>query len=83
MIELYVMPLCPYCRKVKRKLDELDLDYTSHRVSMLRPLRTEVVEVSGQNRVPVLVDTEHGIDGMAESDDIIAHLEETYGSGTR
>lgn len=83
MIELYTMPLCPYCRKVKRKLAELDLDYVSHRVSMLRPLRTEVVEVSGQNHVPVLVDTEHGIDGMAESDDIIEYLEETYGSETR
>ena len=80
MIELYTMPFCPYCQKVKRKLAELDLDYDSHRVSMLRPLRTEVEEVSGQSRVPVLVDTEHGIDGMAESDDIIAHLEETYGS---
>lgn len=80
MIELYVMPLCPYCKKVKQKLDELDLDYASHRVSMLRSRRTEIKEISGQNRVPVLVDTEHGIDGMAESDDIIAYLEETYGS---
>jgi glutaredoxin 3 len=81
MIELYVMPFCPYCRKVKRKLDELDLDYVSHRVSMLRPLRPEVKELTGQKRVPVLVDTEHGIDGMPESDDIVAYLEETYGSG--
>jgi glutaredoxin 3 len=83
MIELYTMPFCPYCRKVKSKLTELDLEYDSHRVSMLRPLRTEVQELSGQNRVPVLIDTEHGIDGMAESDDIIAYLEKTYGSETK
>jgi glutaredoxin 3 len=43
--------------------------------------RTEVKEVSGQTGVPVLVDTEHGVGGMPESDDIVAYLEETYGSG--
>jgi glutathione S-transferase len=31
--------------------------------------------------VPVLVDTEHGVEGMPESDDIVAYLEETYGAG--
>jgi glutathione S-transferase len=31
--------------------------------------------------VPVLVDTEHGVEGMPESDDIVAYLEETYDAG--
>jgi glutaredoxin 2 len=40
--------------------------------------RTEVKEVSGQTGVPVLIDEEHDIDGMPESDDIVAHLDEHY-----
>jgi glutathione S-transferase len=40
--------------------------------------RDEVQQVSGQTGVPVLVDNEHGIEGMPESDDIVEYLEETY-----
>ncbi len=80
MLKLYTRLFCPYCRKVKRKLDNLNLDYETHRVSFLPPLRSEVKEVSGQSKVPVLVDTEHGVDGMPESDDIVRYLDETYGS---
>lgn len=78
-LELYELPGCPYCAKVKDKLAELDLDYVSHEVPSAHSQRTEVEEVSGQTGVPVLVDTEHGIEGMPESDDIVAYLEETYG----
>ncbi|AHG03777.1 glutaredoxin [Halobacterium sp. DL1] len=79
MLELYVQPLCPYCRKVKRVLHELDLEYTTHRVSFFKFRRDEVRELSNQSEVPVLVDSEHGVDGMNESDDIVAYLRETYG----
>ena len=78
-IELYELPGCPYCAKVRGKLDELGLEYESHEVPRSHGERTEVEEVSGQTGVPVLVDREHGVDGMAESDEIIAYREETYG----
>ncbi|MFW6265227.1 MAG: glutaredoxin family protein [Halanaeroarchaeum sp.] len=78
-IELYVQPGCPYCEKVERKLEELGLDYEEHTVSRLRFRRDEVEAVSGQKGVPVLVDPEHGVDGMPESDDIVEYLERTYG----
>ncbi|WP_042661823.1 glutathione S-transferase N-terminal domain-containing protein [Haloferax sp. ATB1] len=78
MLELYRLPGCPYCAKVERKLDELDLEYKTHNVLPFRFLRFKVKSVSGQSGVPVLVDPEHGIKGMAESDDIVAHLENTY-----
>jgi len=39
-----------------------------------------VEAVSGQRGVPVLVDTDNGVEGMNESDDIVEYLEETYGS---
>ncbi|WP_435196653.1 glutathione S-transferase N-terminal domain-containing protein [Natronomonas sp. EA1] len=79
-LELYELPGCPYCAKVKEKLAELDLEYDSHEVPRSHDERTEVQEVSGQTGVPVLVDKEHGIEGMPESDDIVAYLEKTYGA---
>jgi len=80
-LELYELEGCPYCAKVIKKLEELDLEYESHMVPRSHGERTEVKEVSGQTGVPVLVDTEHGVEGMPESDDIVAYLEETYGAG--
>jgi glutathione S-transferase len=81
-LELYELSGCPYCAKVKRKLDELGLEYESHMVPRSHSDRDEVKAVSGQTGVPVLVDNDNGIEGMPESDDIVAYLEETYGDGT-
>jgi glutaredoxin len=75
---LYELPGCPYCAKVIDTLDELGLEYESRTVPRSRGDRTEVKEVSGQAGVPVLIDEAHGIDGMPESDDIVAHLEANY-----
>jgi glutaredoxin 3 len=75
---LYELTGCPYCAKVKRKLDELSLEYESRTVPRSHGERDEVKAVSGQTGVPVLIDEEHGVDGMPESDDIVAYLEETY-----
>ncbi|MFB6298765.1 MAG: glutathione S-transferase N-terminal domain-containing protein [Halobacteriales archaeon] len=80
-LELYELPGCPYCAKVKDKLAELDIEYVSHEVPSAHSERTEVEAVSGQTGVPVLVDKKHGIDGMPESDDIVEYLEKTYGNG--
>ena len=78
-LELYELPGCPYCAKVISKLDELGLDYVSHEVPSSHAERDDVEAVSGQTGVPVLVDTEHDVEGMPESDDIVAYLEQTYG----
>lgn len=79
-LELYSLEGCPYCAKVKTKLAELDLDYEEHMVARPHSERDEVEEVSGQTGVPVLVDTDNGVGGMPESDDIVEYLEETYGA---
>ena len=81
-LTLYELEGCPYCAKVKTKLADLDLEYDSVMVPRSHGDRTEVEEVSGQSGVPVLVDEEHGVEGMPESDDIVAYLEETYGAAT-
>lgn len=77
-ITLYELPGCPFCAKVTSKLDELGLDYDTIEVPSSHAARTEVTEVSGQTGVPVIVDEEHGVSGMAESGDIVQYLEETY-----
>lgn len=79
-LTLYELEGCPYCAKVKDKLADLDLEYDSVMVPRSHSERTEVEEISGQTGVPVLVDPEHDVDGMPESDDIVAYLEETYGN---
>lgn len=75
---LYELTGCPYCAKVINKLDELGLEYESREVPRSHSERTEVKEISGQTGVPVLIDEVHDIDGMPESNDIVAHLEEHY-----
>jgi glutathione S-transferase len=79
-ITLYELPGCPYCAKVIDKLNELGIEYDSVEVPRSHGERTEVKEVSGQTGVPVIVDEDHGVDGMPESDDIVEYLDETYGN---
>jgi glutathione S-transferase len=81
-LELYTLPGCPFCAKVETKLAELDLEYVSHEVPSSHAKRDEVKAVSGQTGVPVLVDTDHDVEGMPESDDIVAYLEQTYGQAS-
>lgn len=77
MLELYQFEGCPYCKKVREKLTELQIDFIARQV---RPNgdRERVEEVSGQTGVPVLVDPNTDTT-MPESDDIVDHLEEHYG----
>ncbi|MEF8801502.1 MAG: glutathione S-transferase family protein [Halolamina sp.] len=79
-ITLYELNGCPFCIKVADELEELGLEYDSVMVPSSHAQRDEVKEISGQTGVPVLVDEEHGVEGMPESTDIIEYLEETYGS---
>jgi len=75
---LYELPGCPYCAKVTTKLEELDIEYESREVPRSHSERTEVKEISGQTGVPVIIDEDHDVHGMPESDDIVAHLETHY-----
>ncbi|ELY80614.1 glutathione S-transferase N-terminal domain-containing protein [Natrinema pallidum] len=80
-ITMYELPGCPYCAKVRSKLDELELEYDVIEVPRSHDERTAVETVSGQTGVPVITDEATGVEGMNESDDIVDYLEETYGSG--
>src|SRR2546427_730180 len=47
MLELYDFEACPYCRKVREALSELDLDYLDHPVAHGSPRRAELVRLGG------------------------------------
>ncbi len=75
-ITLYHVAWCPDCEVVRRKLKDLQIEYEHVVVPTLRPMRKVVREVSGQSYVPVLKDGEMV---LTETDDILNHLDKTYG----
>ena len=82
LLELYDFEGCPYCRKAREVLCELDLDYLSHPVAHGSPRRKRLVQLGGKMQVPYLIDPNTGTH-LYESDEIMDYLNETYGAGTR
>lgn len=78
MLELYHFEACPFCVKVRQKLEELDLPYVSLPCRRGSKHRENLVKLGGREQVPFLVDPSHGVH-LYESDEIIAYLEKTYG----
>ncbi len=76
LMRLYQFESCPYCHQVRQKMSELLLTYVTINIPKDRSSRQEVIAVSGQPSVPVLVD---GDVVLADENDIIAHLEKKYG----
>ncbi len=78
-LELYEFEGCPFCRKVRDALTELDLEVMVYPCpkggTVYRP---KVVAEGGQAQFPYLVDPNTGT-RMYESDDIVAYLFKTYG----
>ena len=73
MLELYQFEGCPYCARVRMALDALGLDYVVRTVPRAHARRDRVRAVSGQTRVPVLVDPERN-EVVVESEAIIEYL---------
>jgi glutathione S-transferase len=67
--------LCP-CGAVARDLGRRSLPCRTERVSLKRAERAEIVELTGQQRVPVLVD---GEEVVHDSRRIRQYLEHRYG----
>ena len=78
-LELYEFEACPFCRKVRDALTELDLDAVVYPCpaggSVYRP---KAIALGGKAQFPLLVDPNTGRT-MYESDDIVAYLFATYG----
>ncbi len=80
MLELFHFEDCPYCQKVRRVLEKLDVSYTSHpspRGSIKREFLLKFLPES-ELRFPLLVDVEKNV-FMFESEDIIKYLEKNHG----
>ena len=67
--------LCP-CGAVERRLRKLDVEPRTERVSQRRGSRPEIVELTAQRRVPVLVD---GDEVISDSRRIVEYLEHVHG----
>ena len=79
MIVLYRCPtrtdvLCP-CGAVARRLAKLGVEYRTERVPYRRAGRPEIEELTGQRRVPVLVD---GDEVVHDSKRILQYLDWKY-----
>jgi glutathione S-transferase len=67
--------LCP-CGAVARRLHKLGIEHETERVPYRRSDRAEIVELTGQRRVPVLV---AGDEVIHDSKRILQYLEHEHG----
>jgi glutathione S-transferase len=67
--------LCP-CGAVERRLRKLELEHETERVPYKRSRRPEIVELTRQRRVPVLID---GDEVVYDSRRILQYLDWRYG----
>lgn len=69
--------LCP-CGRAARSLRAAGVAFETRRVPLSRGRRPGIVELTGQDRVPVLV---HGDEIVHESGRIVEYVEREWGSG--
>lgn len=77
-ITVYRLEACPFCERVIRLLEDLDLSYHSRFVEPMHSDRDVVKRISGKRTVPALIDGNTGVI-MSESGNIVTYLEQTYG----
>lgn len=82
LLELWEFENCPYCRKVREVLSELDLDCLTRPLPHGHPDWEEFAAREGKHQVPFLLDPNSGT-RLYESDDINQYLNATYGNGKR
>lgn len=76
-IKLYQFSGCPFCAKVKNKLEEKGLEFETIEISHDHddPGRKEIIQKSGCETVPVIqIDDIY----MGESGDIIDYINENF-----
>ena len=76
-LTLFQFEHCPYCEKVRKKLEEKKVHYHKFNVPQDRddPIRKELFQKSGAPTVPVLKADEKYI---GESEKILKYLEENF-----
>lgn len=79
-LELYEFEGCPYCRKVREVLTELDLEYVCRPCGKGSNNRDKIRKLGGKEQFPFLVDPNTNR-SMYESEDIIDYVCDEYGTG--
>lgn len=77
MLTLYYRPTCAFCRRVIAVIERMELEVELKDISDAA-VEAELLAAGGKVLVPYLIDTEAGV-ALYESDDIVAHLQKTYG----
>jgi glutaredoxin 3 len=72
-IKLYTGNYCPYCVRVRRELERLELEYEV--VQADADGREEVIRLSGQRKIPILTIGDHV---LTDSSRIIRELRKRY-----
>lgn len=77
---LYQFEACPFCVKVRRAMQRLNLPIELRDAKKNAQQRQELLEQGGRIKVPCLriEDANGQVSWMYESDDIIAHLNERF-----
>lgn len=75
-MRLYHRWKCPWCAAARQGIENVGVEVELVEVPYPREKRAEVMAVSGQARVPVLVD---GDEVIVDSRRIVRHLYERYG----
>lgn len=85
MRTIYTCPVpstwCPVCGKVVKAARDLGVDFQRKTAWFPRSRRTEVIRLSGQNRVPIIVEDDGFV--MHESAEIVKYLRGKYGSSSK
>lgn len=78
-LELWNYEASPYCRLVRERLGALGLPYLSRNLARHSPRRLSFEQQFGRIQFPRLADLDTGV-ALFETADILAYLEQTYGS---
>ena len=81
-LSLYQTSICPYCQRVRSVVERLGIDVEARDINENPARRKELVKATGRQTVPCLrIERENGsVSWLHESADIIAYLEERFGS---
>lgn len=78
MLELYQFEQCPHSQKVRQRLSDWAIDYILRNVPKDLEKRTQLMKVSGQAKVPTLVDSDRERVLAGDENEILSYLIEMY-----
>lgn len=66
-VRIYTTPTCPWCRKAKEYLKEKGIQFTDFNMAEDREKLQEMVQLTGQRGVPVIIIGDEVIVGFSQA----------------